>query len=121
MEGSASKSSSGRGKAREDARPVGLDQRDRRRDRRVRTNEVGTAADLRAAQATGDELPGHHLPVPAELGDFSLNEFTPVSCTKDSLLFTSTNPHLPGWVRLIATHRERVRRKLCEIDQLLEE
>ena len=39
----------------------------------------------------------------------------------DSLLFTSANPHLPGWVRLIATHGERVQRKPCETDWPLEE
>ena len=38
----------------------------------------------------------HPDPVPTELGKSSLSKFTLVSYTKDSTLFTSTNPHLPG-------------------------
>ena len=46
--------------------------------------------------------------------NFSIDDFTVVSRTTDSLTFTSAHPFFPGWVRVVRAHREdRVRNAPC--------
>ena len=45
---------------------------------------------------------------------FSINDFTVVSHTETSFLFTSSHPFFPGWVRVVSAHnRDQVRKLPC--------
>ena len=53
-------------------------------------------------------------PTPPQLMNFSIDDFTVVSHTTDSVTFTSAHPFFPGWVRVVGAHREdRVRNRPC--------
>ena len=53
-------------------------------------------------------------PMPPQLMNFSIDDFTVVSHTTDSFAFTSAHPFFPGWVRVVGAHREdRVRNTPC--------
>ena len=46
--------------------------------------------------------------------NFSIDDFTVVSHTRDSFTFTSAHPFFPGWVGVVRAHREyRVRNTPC--------
>ena len=56
-------------------------------------------------------------PTPPQLPNFNINDFTMVSHTSSSFLFTSAHPFFPGWVRVVSAHSgDRVRKSPCSHD-----
>ena len=54
-------------------------------------------------------------PMPPQLPNFNIDDFTVVSHTTSSFTFTSAHPFFPGWVRVVTAHStDRVRKPPCQ-------
>ena len=63
------------------------------------TSENERGLDSRSSQSSSDQgRPERMELTPPELVDFTVYDFTAVSHTTNSILFTSGHPYIPGWV-----------------------
>ena len=68
-------------------------------------------------QGRSDQARRSREPTPPQLLKFNINDFTLVSHTETSFLFTSLHPFFPGWVRVVSAHsRDHVRKLPCPND-----
>ena len=62
-------------------------------------------------QGRSDQARRSREPTPPQLPNFNIDDFTVVSHTSSSFLFTSAHPFFPGWVRVVSAHStDRVRK-----------